>query len=83
MVLDFHEYRKFKEKLLETGFHEIHLHDVCGGQYFSIDDPDDATCDEIVRLFAEIGQRVNFSENREEFTLEDIEEETGAGGGAR
>ncbi|MGI6221422.1 MAG: RDAC family protein [Coriobacteriales bacterium] len=81
MVLDFHEYRKIKEALLEGGFREIHLHDVCGGQYFSIDDPDDATCDELVRRFAAMGQRVNFSETREEFTLDDEEPEVG--GGAR
>ncbi|MGI6218206.1 MAG: RDAC family protein [Coriobacteriales bacterium] len=73
MVLDFHEYKKVKDRLLEEGYHEIHMHDVCGGQYFSIEDPDDPTCDAVVKYMAELGAKVNFSETREEFTVSELE----------
>ncbi len=71
MTIDFHEYRKLKQYLLDKGYKEIHLHDVCGGEYFSIDDPDDETCAAIEKYFEKKGKPVNFSANRTEFTIGD------------
>lgn len=73
MIIDYNAHRALKESLLERGLREIHMHDTCSGQYFTIDDPDDATCDALREHFAALGAQVVFSEDRAEYTVIDDE----------
>ena len=82
MILDYETYRKVKDGLLEEGNREIHMHDTCSGQYFSIDGPDDATRKSLETRLAALGACPVYNDERNEFKLQDLEPSSG-GGGAR
>ena len=83
MVIYYGTHRALKESLLERGLREIHMHDTCSGQYFTIDEPDDATCDALCEHFSALGARVVFNADRTEYTVVDGEPPHKGGGGAR
>ena len=72
MELEYQTYRPIKLALLERGLSEIHMHDTCSGQYFSIEEPDDATCAALEELLAELGAAPVYTEDRTEFTLAEM-----------
>ena len=47
----------------------VHFHDGCGGQYFSLDERNDALCEFSAGYFAERGFTVDFSEDGMAFTV--------------
>ena len=68
-VLDFPSYRPLKLRLMEEGLGEIHMHDTCGGQYFSIDEPNEAIIGALVKHFEAMGVEPVFSYEAREFIL--------------
>lgn len=69
MTLDFPSYQALKAHLREKGLHDVHLNDCCGGQCFYVDDPDDATVDEIKAYFDARGILADFTDDRGLFML--------------
>ena len=47
----------------------VHFHDGCGGQYFSLDEPNDALREFIAGYYAERGFTADFSEDGTAFTV--------------
>lgn len=76
MVLDFHDYRTLKAHLKAQGLSDIHLHDACGGQYFTVDHLDDKTQAALVAYFAPMGAKPDFTDDRTSFILLDRKEGT-------
>lgn len=58
--------KEIKDKFPSAG---IHFHDGCGGQYFTIDQPDEALLKCITAYFAKKNLTVLFSEDGSQFTL--------------
>lgn len=51
----------------------LHVHDACGGQYFSLDNPQPAGLDYIKNYFEDKKYRVIFNSDFTEFHIEGIE----------
>ena len=73
MVLDFPAYQTLKQFVQEQGLSPIHMHDACGGQYFSVEQPDQKTADAIRSYFAPQGVLADFTEDLSNFMLLDRE----------
>ena len=73
MVLDFPSYQKFKQYVQEQGISPIHMHDACGGQYFSVDQPDEKTAEVVRAYFAPMGVLADFTDDLSNFMLLDQE----------
>ena len=71
MILTLTEVAALKKEAAEKFLQEIHFHDGCGGQYFTVDKPTEALKEFIVAFFAERKCRVRFSENGEYFSVEE------------
>lgn len=72
MVFSLFDAANIKNEIAEKYALQIHFHDGCGGQYFSIDNPTEETKECITTFFAEKNLKVLFSENSEYFSLEEI-----------
>lgn len=71
MILTLLEVAALKKEAAERFSQEIHFHDGCGGQYFTVEKPTEAFKEFIVTFFAERKCRVLFSENGEYFSVEE------------
>lgn len=71
MVLDFPVYQQLKEYVARQGLSPIHMHDACGGQYFTVEHPDEKTADAIRAYFAPQGVLADFTEDLTSFILLD------------
>ncbi|MGN0806537.1 MAG: hypothetical protein ACI4MC_05815 [Candidatus Coproplasma sp.] len=70
MILTLNEVTELK-KIIENRFSaRLHFHDGCGGQYFTVDEPNDELKAFLTEYLSERKLEVRFSENG--FTVEEI-----------
>lgn len=72
MYLSLFDAAEIKNEIAERFSVQIHFHDGCGGQYFSIDNPNEKTEEDIIAYFAERNLKADFTENREYFSVKKI-----------
>lgn len=73
VTLDYSDVLKMKKAVYDVFHLNVHFHDGCGGQYFSLDEaPANELKDFIIRYFNNIGFNVKFSNDSMIFTLEHI-----------
>lgn len=70
MLLDWNEIIALKEFMAEHKAGYVHVHDTCGGQYFTLDAVDDYTENLIKKYFAEKNIETIFTNDRLCFTIE-------------
>ena len=68
-MLNFDEVIELKKFLAENNAQNIHLHDTCGGQYFTIDNGNDYTECLIKDYLSKKNQQVVFSDDKLSFTI--------------
>ena len=67
------EVSELKRMLKEKFRMELHFHDGCGGQYFSLDEkPPAELIDYIIEYFSNLGIKVNYTDDFQTFTLDKI-----------
>ncbi len=73
MIFDYSDVLKMK-KAVDDVFHlNVHFHDGCGGQYFSLDEkPTDELKTFISDYYQNLGIKVNYTNDFQIFTLEKI-----------
>ncbi len=71
--LDYSDVLKMK-KAVDERFHlNVHFHDGCGGQYFSLDEkPTAELIDFIIEYFSNLGIKVSYTDDFQMFTLDKI-----------
>lgn len=71
--LNYSDVLKMK-KAVDERFHlNVHFHDGCGGQYFSLDEkPPAELIDYIIEYFSNLGIKVNYTDDFQTFTLDKI-----------
>lgn len=69
MSLNIDEVLELKKYLRNNNAAEIHMHDACGGQYFTLDEPDEFTMKLIKDYFVNKNIKASFSENNDSFTI--------------
>lgn len=72
MILSLTEAANLKKEIFEKFSVQIHFHDGCGGQYFSVEKPTDEIKEYISAFFARQNLNVLFSENGERFSVEEV-----------
>ena len=68
-MLNLDEVIELKNFLAENNAANIHLHDTCGGQYFTIDSGDDYTEKLIKDYLSKKNQQVAFAADKQSFTI--------------
>lgn len=71
MVLTLQQVMELKKHLEEHTNQSVHLHDACGGQYFSLDYADEQAHKVLVDYFSAKGISVNFAMDKKGFTLKE------------
>lgn len=74
MVLSFPEYQALKAHLAAEGLSPIHMVDACGGQYFTLEQPDERTLQALRDYFAPMGAKPDFTDENTHFVLLDVKE---------
>lgn len=69
MVLTLSEVTKIKKEVSDRFSAELHFHDGCGGQYFSLDEKSDELQKYIASYFADMNMQALFSEDGLCFTV--------------
>lgn len=69
MILTLTEVAELKKVLLEKFSVQIHFHDGCGGQYFTVDKCTEELKEFISAFFTAKNLNAVFSENGEQFTI--------------
>lgn len=69
MTVTLTEATKLKKEVNDRFSAQIHFNDGCGGQYFSLDESNDALKKYITAYFADINMQAVFSENGLYFTV--------------
>lgn len=69
MFLTFEEILEFKAEVRERFSVEVHCHDSCGGQSFSLDKADEGVRDYITQYLKQKGLHAVFSEDGIQFTV--------------
>lgn len=70
MVITFDKAAELKQQISDKFGLYLHLHDACGAQSFSFDEPIDEYVSAWIReYFGKIGGNVQFSESGSEFTV--------------
>lgn len=72
MIISLMDAANIKKEMAESYAVQLHFHDGCGGQYFSIDNPTEEVKKYITEFFNDKKIKVCFSENGEYFSLEEI-----------
>lgn len=72
MILTFNDVTELKNILEKNFSARLHFHDCCGGQYFTVDEPSDELKKFLTDYFYERKLKVNFSENGDSFSVEEI-----------
>ena len=73
MTLDYSDVLKMKKAVDEVFHLNVHFHDACGGQYFSLDEkPDEDLKKFITDYFGRLSINVNYTEDFQRFTLEKL-----------
>ena len=69
MILNLSEVTKLKKEVSDRFSAELHFHDGCGGQYFSLDEISDELRKCITAYFADKNMQAVFSEDGLSFTV--------------
>lgn len=69
MILSITEVTQLKKEAESKLSAQIHFHDGCGGQYFTINNPTDELKRFITDFFNKKGLKAVFTENGEQFTV--------------
>lgn len=69
MTLTFTEVTELKEEINRRFSSQIHFHDGCGGQFFTLDEKNDELEKFIIAYFTERNLRAKFSEDGLHFTV--------------
>ena len=69
MILTLSEVTKLKKEVIDRFSAQIHFHDGCGGQYFSLDESNDELQKYIIAYFTDIKMQAVFSEDGLYFTV--------------
>lgn len=72
MILSLSDVADLKREITERFSAQIHFHDSCGGQCFTVDKPTEELKKFITDFFAARKLKVFFSENGEHFTVKEI-----------
>ena len=72
MILSISDVVELKRAITEKFSSQIHFHDGCGGQYFSVDELTDDMKAFLIEYFSERKLKVCFSESGDSFTVEEI-----------
>lgn len=67
MVISTIEIARLKKELAEKFSAELHSHDSCGGQSFSIDKGGEDITKYITEFFAELGAKIKFTPDGKQF----------------
>lgn len=70
MMISLGDVAPFKKEIQEKFGQNIHFHDRCGGQFFTIDEPSDALQEYIIGYFDAKGLKVQFSDSGDKFMIE-------------
>lgn len=76
MVVTYDAVLQMKQAVKEAGLPYVHFHDGCGGQYFSLDEANQALRAFLVQYYDAQGVEAVFSEDGLHFILEKREEES-------
>lgn len=69
MILALSDITKLKKEIGDRFSAQIHFHDGCGGQYFSLDERNDEIQKYITAYFADMNVQAVFSEDGLRFTV--------------
>lgn len=69
MVIDLSNVVELKKEVLKKYGVELHFHDVCGGQYFSLDKSTPELVKNLSDFFTQKGYRVSVSKDGKGFSL--------------
>ena len=72
MIFNIFAVTELKKKISELFSVEVHFHDACGGQYFTVDELTDEMKAFLIEYFSERKLKVHFSESGDSFTVEEI-----------
>ena len=72
MILSISDVADLKKAIAEKFSLQIHFHDGCGGQYFTIDELTDDMKAFLIEYFSKRKLKVHFSESGDSFTVEEI-----------
>ncbi|MGN0522208.1 MAG: hypothetical protein ACI4IQ_06180 [Eubacterium sp.] len=70
MILTLSEAADLKKEINDNFSVELHFHDGCGGQYFSLEKVDDKVKDYIIRYFSSKNMKAVFSDDGLNFTVQ-------------
>lgn len=73
MILSLSAAAELKKAVAEKFSVNVHFHDGCGGQYFSLQKPQDEIREFISNFLASKNFKAVFSENGEHFTVERVQ----------
>ncbi len=69
MVLTLSQVSELKKAVTERFSVNIHFHDGCGGQYFTVDEPSKELTEFITEYFAKMNESVRFSSKGDIFSV--------------
>ena len=72
MILSISDAVELKRAITEKFSLQIHFHDGCGGQYFTVDELTDEMKAFLIEYFSERKLKMHFSESGDSFTVEEI-----------
>lgn len=72
MILSISDVAELKRTIAEQFSLQIHFHDACGGQHFTVDEPTGALVNFLTEYFAERNLKVIFSEDCTHFSVEKL-----------
>lgn len=70
-MISFTDVVPFKKEIQEKFGQNIHFHDRCGGQFFTIDEPSEELQMYITGYFAAKGVKTQFSDDGDKFMIEE------------
>lgn len=72
MIFNIFAVTELKKKISKLFSVEVHFHDGCGGQYFTVDELTDEMKAFLIEYFSERKLKVHFSESGDSFTVVEI-----------
>ena len=72
MIFDLSDATALKNKIAERFSLQIHFHDCCGGQFFTVDQPTEELKEFIIEYFTEQKLKVIFSEDGRQFSIKEL-----------
>ncbi len=72
MILSISDVTDLKKAITEKFSSQIHFHDGCGGQYFTVDEPTDELKSFLTEYFARQKLKVRFLKDGTHFSVEEL-----------